>query len=125
MKSHHGFTAVELLITMIIGSLLLLTAYQLYTFVLNDSADTRMRATASNLAYRFMREGTANAPKPCTGTPAPTNPAIPSNANLPNASAIVTITCINTGVVTITYISSNLTYGNGMSITHATYAKVE
>lgn len=121
MSSHKaGFTAVELLVTMIIGSLMLLTAYQLYTFVLNDSADARMRATASNLAYRFMRERSGTD----TTCPAITNPttypSIPAGSNLPNASATVNVTCI-TNDVTLPKITSTVSYGNGKSISHATY----
>lgn len=115
----HGFTAVELLITMIIGTMLLLTAYQLYTFVLNDSADTRMRATASNLAYRFMREASSAVAKPCATYSA--TPTIPADASLPNATASVTITCPPYGV-TLPYVTATINYGNGKVVTHATYA---
>lgn len=121
MKASKGFTAVELLITMIIGTLLLVTAYQLYSFVLNDNADTRMRATASNLAYRFMREKSSSAQKPCASTQTfNLTSSIPASANLPAGStATVEITCVNTGV-TLSYITSTVTYGS-KSTRHATY----
>lgn len=124
MKTSRGFTAVELIITLILGMLLLMTAYQLYSFVLNDSADTRIRAAASNLAYRFMREGSAAATNPCT-TPAATNPPIPSTAGLPNDTvATVTITCPNYGAVTLPYVKSVITYAGGKTVIHATYVSV-
>ena len=120
MKHDSGFTAVELIITLVVGSVLLLTAYQLYSFVVNDSADTRQRATASNLAYRFMRENASQAVMPCiakTITPAPT---IPASANLPNATASVVITC-PTNVASIPLVTSTITYGSSKVVSHATY----
>lgn len=127
MKTHSGgFTAVELLITMIIGSMLLVTAYQLYAFVLNDSADTRMRATASNLAYRFMREASGTVTTSCPAT-VTTTPAIPATANLPsNATATVTVSCANTGT-NVPYVSATVTYtfnGNNKSVAHGTYVTI-
>ncbi len=120
-KLQRGFTAVELLVAMVIGTILLATAYQLYSFVLNDSTDTRMRATASNLAYRFLRERSAVATtNPTCGPVGSTAPTIPSDANLPSASATVTIECISNGV-TLPKITSTVNYGNGKSISHATY----
>lgn len=124
MKNQAGFTAVELLITIIVGSLMLLTAYQLYTFVLNDSTSTRLQATASNLAYKFMREGSANAQNPCvtySGTPVIPQNTDPGASNLPAGStASVQITCPTNLPSSISYITSSVTYG-GTTVTHATY----
>jgi len=122
-KVSHGFTAVELLITLVISVMLLVTAYQLYTFILNDSADARLRASASNLAYRFMREASATVTNPCTVIS--TSPDVPDTANLPtNATATVTITCPNTGATT-PFVTATITYGNGKVVTHASYATVD
>lgn len=123
MKRSQGFTAVELIITLVVGMLLLITAYQLYSFVINDSAQTRMKASASNLAYRFMREhaGIVSG-NPCTmNVTTPYTSSIPASAQLPsNAEASVTIECINNGVP-MQRITSKITYGNGKTVTHATY----
>lgn len=121
MNRARGFTAVELLITMIIGSLLLVTAYQLYTFVLNDNADTRMRATASNLAYRFMREKSSAVQNPCSTTQTfDMSGSIPASANLPTGTtASVQIVCVNNGVL-LSSITSTITYGT-KTVKHATY----
>ncbi len=120
MKNEHGFTAVELIITLILGLMMLLTAYQLYTFVMNDSSATRLRASASNLAYEFMREGSAAATNPCTASSS--TPTIPATAQLPSgAQATVTITCPPANLPSsMSYITSTITYG-GTTVTHATY----
>ena len=121
MKNEHGFTAIELLITLIIGTLMLVSAYQIYSFVLNDSKDTRTRTSASNLAYRFMRENAARATKPCSAITISPAPTIPASSNLPSGStASVVISCPNTVVPNMSQITSTVTYG-GKSITHATY----
>lgn len=121
MKKNSGFTAVELLIALIIGSLMLLSAYQMYSYVLNDSADTRMRTTASNLAYRLMRENSALATKPCTTITVSPAPTVPATANLPAGStAAVTITCPVASVPNLSQVTATITYG-GKTVSHATY----
>lgn len=123
MKS-KGFTAVELLVALVIGMLFLLSAYQLYSFVLSDSTATRIRASASNVAYRFLREGAGDATPTCgnLGTTDYTS-QIPASAGLPaDTTASVTLSCVGNGT-TVTYITSSITYGNpSRTVTHATYA---
>ncbi len=125
MKNQQGFTIVELLITMIIGTLLLFSAYQLYTYVINDSAEARMRASASSLAYQVMREKSALATTPCTTvTPAP--PVVPTEASLPANTAItVALTCPTGSPSDITEINVTITYGANpvKTVTHGTYVR--
>ena len=123
MKNERGFTAVELIITLILGLMMLITAYQLYTFVMNDSSATRLRASASNLAYEFMREGSAAATNPCTASSSsPLIPTGPGGPQLPSdATASVQITCPPSNLPnSMSYITSTITYG-GNTVTHATY----
>lgn len=89
MKTANGFTAVELLVTMIIGTLSIIAAYQLYSFVLTDSAETRNLAAASNLAYRFLREGSSAVQTPCVGSSTSYTSSIPSSAQLPPAPPLM------------------------------------
>ena len=54
-RVQQGFTAVELLIAMIVGVVLLGSAYQLHTNVLRQSAAAQRESQASNIAYDILR----------------------------------------------------------------------
>lgn len=68
--NEQGFTAVELLITLIVASMFLFAGYQLYTQVTRDGSDANKLAKVSNVAYEMVREraaATASAyPNGCT-----------------------------------------------------------
>lgn len=126
MKNDQGFTVVELLVTLIVGMLLMFSTYQLYNYVLDTSSDTRMRATASALAYEFMRENAAQATNPCTPKAISPAPTIPASANLAAATAGVKITCLVSGPTNLSIITSSITFGSPyITITHATYVKTQ
>jgi len=55
-KPQEGFTAVELLITLIIASMFLFAGYQLYSQVTRDGNDANRLAKVSNTAYELLRE---------------------------------------------------------------------
>lgn len=126
MKNEQGFTVVELLVTLIVGMLLMFSAYQLYTYVLDNSAKTRMSTTASALAYQFMRENFDQATNPCTAKTVSPAPTIPASSNLVNASATVTIGCLSSGPANLSVITASVTYGSpSTTVTHSTYAKTK
>jgi type II secretory pathway pseudopilin PulG len=54
-QRRQGFTAVELLVSIIVGVVFFITVGQLYSVVINDAADSRNRANASSLAYTQAR----------------------------------------------------------------------
>lgn len=56
VKAQAGFTAVELLITLMIASMFLFAGYQLYTQVTRDGNDANRLAKVSNTAYELLRE---------------------------------------------------------------------
>lgn len=123
MNNSKGFTVVELLVSLVVGMLLLFSAYQLYLYVLDNGSTTRMRTIASSLAYQFMRESSAFATNPCT-TPTISAPTIPQSANLPNATASVTISCLASGPTSISVVTSSVTFGSPQeTVTHSTYVK--
>ena len=89
LRIQRGFTAVELLVAIVVGVLLLSSAYQLYGVVLSNSGATQLKARASNLAYDLLRQYTSSATKPCstwTQTPSITS-------TIPNATASIVATC--------------------------------
>lgn len=55
-KSSDGFTAVELLVTIIVAALFAVSFYQLFIVVNQSTAAARNRATASDLAYSYLRK---------------------------------------------------------------------
>lgn len=55
IKRAEGFTAVELLITLFVAALFIISGYQLYAVATADSADIRERSLASNIGYKYLR----------------------------------------------------------------------
>lgn len=117
-KRTQGFTAVELLVAMVVGTILFMSAYQLYLNVMHQSQDAATRSQASNAAYDLLRQYQEDpywAFTPCY--PDTDDPAVPSYANLPGATAHVDITCpykpgspnLSKLTVTITYTSNGQT----------------
>lgn len=93
---HRGFTAVELLITIIVGMIFLGAMSQVYTVVINDAAATRYKATARSIAYTQARVTVASLAATCaasnatitlssTGLPGPVSQT--TNVACPYASA--------------------------------------
>lgn len=124
MKDEKGFTAIELLITLIVGMMLLFSAYQLYTVVLQSSKDASWRGNASSLAYELLRDNSYLATFPCT-SPTVSGITIPATANLPaGTTASVQLSCV-TGNTTLnlTQITATVTYATGKSVVHATYIR--
>jgi Tfp pilus assembly protein PilE len=92
-STQHGFSAVELLISMFIAVAFIGAGYQLYSVIIKDGLDARLRSTASNIAYSNLRFYAPQATNPCTSvTPNPT-PTAPTANQLPNGSITVTIDC--------------------------------
>ena len=116
-RSSSGFTAVELLVAMVIGILLLGSAYQLYAAASQDAGASRQRSIASSYAYTLLRQYQKNTSlilAQCA--PSSSTPTIPSSVGLsPNSSATVAITCpfgstpgTSKLSVTITYYTPNM-----------------
>ncbi len=110
----QGFTAVELIVALVVGVLLLGSAYQLYTTVVTDAGDAQRQSQASNIAYALLRQYQDSASfvsDPCSSNSA--TPTVPASANLPGATATVVTTCpvanadLNLLTVTIEYNNAN------------------
>lgn len=128
MNLNKGFTVVELLITLIVGMLLLVSVHQFYSYILNDSADARARALASNLAYQYLREYSGTISGSCTAATATINKTyndFPNSPALPQpASAQIKISCPTSASLNISLISVSVTYGSpSTTVNHATYVK--
>jgi prepilin-type N-terminal cleavage/methylation domain-containing protein len=91
INKNHGFTAVELLVAIIVGVTLVGAAFQLYSVALTSSGDAQRRSQASNVAYDILRNNQTAVSNPCsTGT---STPAIPTDSGLTGATASLVKTC--------------------------------
>lgn len=134
-KKHNlssGFSTVELLITLFVASVFLFSGYQLYSMIIKDGGETRAQARASNAAYMYLQEYKTDAAyikNPCK-VPA-SQPMADTSVTidgLANPKLTVNITCpYGEGAddVPITKVEVILEYGNGKSITQATYVNKE
>lgn len=94
--NQYGFSAAELLITLFIASLFLISGYQLYTYVVRDGQESAQLSKASNLAYQYLRSTAANSTyvkTPCSTTSQPGSQNLSSNTGLNSASVNVVISC--------------------------------
>ena len=97
MSAHRnqGFTAVELVITIIVGVMFLITTSQIYTVVLADSANARNKANASAIAYSTARTVLATLGTTCSNTTltfgSGLTPAAPSLTSLPPPATITAV----------------------------------
>lgn len=142
----HGFTAVELLITIVVGIVFLSAAAQMYTAVINDAANARNKANAGSIAYLEARAiftslaigsctpvaSVSPLPIILTGGSADTNIG-PVYASLPAPRAITaTVTCPYNSTsaytssalapATVSQVTVTITYGSsGATVRHVLY----
>ncbi|MES2876491.1 MAG: prepilin-type N-terminal cleavage/methylation domain-containing protein [Patescibacteria group bacterium] len=130
-----GFTAVELLITLIIASMFLFAGYQLYTQVTRDGADANKTAIVSNVAYKKLRKEasdvTTAAPSGCIASAAPTGTERTSTSSenvtgIGTVTYTVTVKCApsSAGVLDVFRINVKASYkdaGIDKELEHATF----
>ena len=117
MKEQHGFSTVELLVTLFVATAFLLTGYQLYSMIISDSGETKAQAKANNYAYTLLQQykATEKATLASANCAQSLNNAVspaPTIAGLSNVSATVDITCPNSDVTTVAKVQITLKYGN-------------
>lgn len=115
-----GFTAVELLITLVIASMFLFAGYQLYTQVTRDGAASSKVAILSNLLRERMRSTAAGLPATCSAS-GPTTQA-QSVTGVGNVTYSTTISCPLAELPTLKLIRVDATYDGNKKVSHAVYA---
>lgn len=90
-KSTDGFTAVELLITLFIAAVFIMTGYQLYSVIMNDGSTAKYQAKSANIAYEYLMNAEATVAASCT--PGTSTPAVPANSGVPAIEIAVNTTC--------------------------------
>jgi Tfp pilus assembly protein PilE len=118
-----GFSAIELMISLFIAVAFVGAGYQLYSVIVKDGGEAKLRAKANDIAYEKLRFYSAQATNPCTSvTPTPT-PTIPNANDLPNATITVTISCPYS-TDPVSKVSVTVLYGSPQQgVTHASFVK--
>ncbi len=116
-----GFSAIELLVAIIIAALMFGAAYQLYGVSLRNAASSQSRARASNIAYDVARQYQERATNPCTTlteTPTPSD-----MRGLVGATVSAIITCPYGTTSDISLVTTKVTYSDPAltEVTHALY----
>ena len=131
-RKNQGFTTVELVITIIVGVMFLITTSQIYTVVIADSANTRNKANASAIAYSTARIVLATIGTTCnsgnlTFGSGPT-PAAPSLASLPAPTSITAVvncpfaSAVYSNNSAVSRLTVTITYGpNAQKARHVLY----
>lgn len=117
-QSQHGFTAVELLITLFVAAIFLIAGYQLFNVVIRDGGDARAESRAGNIAYTYMRKYSNAATNPCTPQTPVSNTAVTENTDgLTNAKVSITITCPQSDTPTVSKVEAIITYNDPQKTT--------
>ena len=119
-RPESGFTAVELLVTMIIGAMFLFAGYQLYSQVSRDGVSANKAAILSNKVTEKMRTHAANQSLTCSSIVAPQTVTEPS---IGSVTYTTTISCPNPNLPNLRLIRVKATYDTNKEVNHATYSK--
>ena len=118
MSRKDGLTTVELMVTLFVAALFILSGYQLYNAVNLRAGNSREMSEASNIAYRILREQaiydnsfikSASTICPISSTLSPT-PTLPLNT-LPNPVVSVYRCYVDTNS-DLQRVTVQLEYGN-------------
>ena len=122
-SNQSGFSAVELLITLFIASLFLLSGYQLYLVVIKDGGEARQQARTLNVADDYLQQYKNKANPNCTNAVTGLNNQSIIVTGLSNVTVSVTVSCFNSSVTTLmSKVSVTLNYGNPQkTINESTY----
>lgn len=109
-RRDEGFSTIELLISLFIAAAFIATGYQLFTVVIQDGSDARLRSRASNVAYENLRKYAGSVTTTCSSHPATMTPTAPSD--LPDASVTVSFSCPYGNSARTTRLEATVTYGS-------------
>lgn len=121
MTQHHfdqnGFSAAELLITLFIGAVFLISGYQLYAFVARDGAESAQAATASTIAYKYLTSTIADktfTKRPCSSSSQPSAVTLGASSKLNGGSVNTTVSCPypTAPLNNITLVTTTVTYSS-------------
>lgn len=112
IRNTSGFTAIELLVAIIVAVMLLGGGYQLYSVALTSSGTAYRRATASNAAYELLRSTTNQMTSPCVVKTVANNLALPTTYGLTGARYTTSVTCPYGTTSNLNQFTTVVTYNN-------------
>lgn len=112
IRGTSGFTAIELLVAIIVAVTLLGGGYQLYSVALTSSGTAYRRATASNAAYELLRSTKNQASAPCVVKTIANNLVLPANYNIAGARYSTTVACPYGTTSNLNLFKTTVTYNN-------------
>lgn len=115
-RQEGGFTAIELLITLFVAAAFLIAGYQLFNVVIKDGGETRAESTASNVAYDYMRQYSANVSNPCVASQPLTSSAITVDG-IANARISIVISCPQDDAPSVSKVEAYVIYGTSVDTT--------
>jgi prepilin-type N-terminal cleavage/methylation domain-containing protein len=129
-KKNQGFSAVELIVTMVIALLFLSMGYTLYGAIVNSSSTARHRAQADNVAHEYLRRYESVVVNPCAASMPVTNSPVTSAAGegLASPKVSVVISCNNSTISLMSLVTVTVTYtesGAQRSVKHEVYASTQ
>lgn len=125
MSARHGFTTIELLVTLFIAAMALATGYQLYTTIMREDADTREQARVSQVAAQSIKNYPGSIVDPCVPSTPADNQAITIDT-IENPQLTVTVSCPPLLPGGVSRITATITYGTpSKTVTHGTYIIAE
>ena len=126
MRFQEGLTTAELVVTLFVAALFILSGYQFYNAVSLHAANAREMAEASNIAYKILRsDGSQHMPSVtavCTSSPHITNVTLEANT-LPSPTARI-LRCRPNAGSTLLRVTVEVEYGSNTpkrKVVHATY----
>ncbi len=126
-QKESGFTIVELLITMFVAAAFLMSGYQLYSLIIEDSGETITQTQASNVANEYLQKYKPTATNPCSEQ-APIYDQPIEVSGLSSVTVSVIITCPYDITSPISKVKVDLKYGDKtpqQTVSNATYVKAE
>ena len=125
MRQRYGFTIVELTIALVVGLLLMGSAYQLFNTISRNSSDAQRQSQASNVAYDLLRRTENDSTiltDPCgKSSPAVRTPSIPDYANL-QGTVRIEVSCPQGALSSLNTVSVTVTYNNSTGKAQVTRA---
>lgn len=127
--NNQGFSAVELLVSLVVASIFLFAGYAFYNTIVRYSVESRNRANADRIAYDYLRRYEPSIPVSCTtGSTLLNRQALPSSADtsgMANPRISVILSCPSPSIANLSKLVARVEYverGQSKVIEQAIYA---
>lgn len=123
-----GFSAVELLVALVVAAVFLFGGYSFYNTIANFSVEARNRSYADRIAYDYLRRYEATIMPTCTPSVPLDQQSLAGDANvegLSNPRITVEITCPISTIPTLSKVTARVQYIDGvdtLSVEQEVYA---